>query len=65
MADMDQLCPHFTGFLGPAYKEKNPDEFGSDGKIRVCIAGGAGFIGSHIAKKLRGEVIIFIFTFFS
>lgn len=49
-------CPAFTGFLGSEYKAKNPQEVGSDGVIKVCIAGGAGFIGSHIAKKLKTEV---------
>lgn len=23
--------------------------------VQVCIAGGAGFIGSHIAKRLKAE----------
>ena len=52
---MADICPGYTNFLGSDYKTKNPDEFGSDGKVRVCIAGGAGFIGSHIAKKLKHE----------
>lgn len=26
-----------------------------DGKLRVCIGGGAGFIGSHLAKQLKAE----------
>jgi hypothetical protein len=34
-----------------------------DGKLRVCIGGGAGFIGSHIAKKLKEEVIKLEFPF--
>jgi hypothetical protein len=32
-----------------------------DGKLKVCIGGGAGFIGSHIAKALRQEVIDLLF----
>lgn len=36
--------------------EANPSEAPANGeKIRVCIGGGAGFIGSHIAKRLREE----------
>lgn len=32
----------------------HPDEV-VNGTIRVCIGGGAGFIGSHLAKRLREE----------
>ena len=52
---MSVPCPNFTGFLGADYKAKNPDEFGADGKVKVCIGGGGGFIGSYIAKKLKSE----------
>ena len=40
------------------FKAAHQDELGADGKIRVCIGGGAGFIGSHIAKRLMQEVCI-------
>jgi hypothetical protein len=33
----------------------HPEEL-VDGKLKVCIGGGAGFIGSHIAMKLREKV---------
>jgi GDP-D-mannose 3',5'-epimerase len=36
------------------YKAKHPEEF-PGGKMKVCIGGGAGFIGSHIAKRLMQE----------
>lgn len=32
----------------------HPEEF-VDGKLIVCVGGGAGFVGSHIAKQLRSE----------
>lgn len=36
--------------------EDHPDEAPATGEqLRVCIGGGAGFIGSHIAKRLREE----------
>jgi hypothetical protein len=34
---------------------EHPEEL-VDGKLRVCIGGGAGFIGSHIAKQLMADV---------
>lgn len=37
------------------FKTEHPEDF-VDGKLRVCIGGGAGFIGSHIALRLRQEV---------
>ena len=32
-----------------------------NGTIRVCIGGGAGFIGSHLAKRLKEEVLYIVF----
>ena len=42
--------------FGAEFKAAHPDEVGPDGVVKVCIGGGAGFIGSHIAKKLMAEV---------
>jgi len=36
------------------YLAANKDEL-VDGKLKICIGGGGGFIGSHIAKRLKGE----------
>lgn len=47
------------GFLN-----SHPEELGADGKLRVSIGGGAGFIGSHIAKQLKEEVSA-AFSFFN
>ena len=38
------------------FKKAHPEEAGADGVIKVCIGGGGGFIGSHIAKRLKEEV---------
>jgi hypothetical protein len=38
------------------YLAKNPSEKPAEGPIRVCVGGGAGFIGSHIAKNLMEQV---------
>ena len=40
------------------FKAAHSEELGPDGNLRVCIGGGAGFIGSHIAKRLKEEVFI-------
>ena len=41
--------------FGHEFKSRNPDEVGANGVVKVCIGGGAGFIGSHIAKRLKQE----------
>lgn len=33
----------------------HPEELATDGKLHVCVGGGAGFIGSHLAKRLMEE----------
>jgi nucleoside-diphosphate-sugar epimerase len=42
--------------FGNDFKKAHPEEIGANGVIKVCIGGGAGFIGSHIAKRLMAEV---------
>jgi hypothetical protein len=42
--------------FGNDFKKAHPEEIGPNGVIKVCIGGGAGFIGSHIAKRLMAEV---------
>ena len=42
--------------FGKDFKAAHPEEIGPNGVIKVCIGGGAGFIGSHIAKRLMEEV---------
>jgi CRISPR/Cas system CSM-associated protein Csm5 (group 7 of RAMP superfamily) len=38
------------------FRAQHPEELNESGSIKVCIGGGAGFIGSHIAKRLKEEV---------
>lgn len=42
--------------FGAEFRAAHPEEIGPDGKVRVCVGGGAGFIGSHIAKRLKEDV---------
>ncbi|CAE7685273.1 unnamed protein product [Symbiodinium microadriaticum] len=35
------------------FKAAHPEELNEHGSIKVCVGGGAGFIGSHIAKRLK------------
>ena len=51
MAEFDSVVQKFIS--------ENQSDLSSDGKLHVCIAGGGGFIGSHIAKRLKEEVNIF------
>ena len=39
------------------FKAAHPEEVGANGIIKVCVGGGAGFIGSHLAKRLMAEVL--------
>ena len=39
------------------YLKDNQDEL-AGGVLKVCICGGGGFIGSHIAKRLKAEVYL-------
>lgn len=52
-------CPfikqEFMGITLASYSAAHPEEV-VNGTIRVCVGGGAGFIGSHIAKKLKEAV---------
>ena len=45
----------YPGLTLAAYQAKHPEEF-VNGSIKVCVGGGAGFIGSHIAKRLKEAV---------
>lgn len=45
------------------YKAAHPDEL-TNGQVRVCIGGGAGFIGSHIARALKAEVSYLVLSCF-
>lgn len=44
------------GITLASYCAAHPAEH-KNGAIRVCIGGGAGFIGSHIAKRLKEAVL--------
>jgi hypothetical protein len=47
------------GSVVQKFISENQSDLSSDGKLHVCIGGGGGFIGSHIAKRLKEEVNIF------
>eukprot|EP01041_Mallomonas_annulata_P011567 gene11567-24187_t len=38
-----------------SFKQSHPEELGPDGVLKICVGGGAGFIGSHMAKRLKAE----------
>jgi hypothetical protein len=38
------------------FKARHPEELNEHGTVKVCIGGGAGFIGSHMAKELKKQV---------
>lgn len=40
------------------FLKTHTEELNKDGKLRICVGGGAGFIGSHIAKKFKEQVKI-------
>lgn len=44
------------------FKNFHPEEL-SEGKLKVCIGGGAGFIGSHIAQYLKAAVSSFMMNY--
>ena len=50
---MADICPGYTNFLGSDYKTKNPDEFGSDGKVRVCFTDGRDIFTDGFANFTR------------
>lgn len=48
--------------IATAYKTQHPEELNEHGTVKVCIGGGAGFIGSHIAKELKKQVCFHAMT---
>lgn len=44
------------GTTASEFKAAHPEELNEQGSIKVCVGGGAGFIGSHIAKRLKEAV---------
>ena len=45
----------YPGLTLAAFQAKHPEEV-VNGGIKVCVGGGGGFIGSHIAKRLKEAV---------
>jgi len=45
----------FISTVIPDFVSAHPEECGPGGKLRIGIGGGAGFIGSHIAKRFKEE----------
>jgi hypothetical protein len=52
------------GSVVQKFISENQADLSSDGKLHVCIGGGGGFIGSHIAKRLKEEVCILAYLHF-
>ncbi len=56
----------FSDIFGK-FEEAHPEEY-VNGTLKVCIGGGAGFIGSHIAQRLKQQVksvVVFFLLKFS
>lgn len=39
--------------IGNDFIAAHPEELNENGTVRVCVGGGSGFIGSHLAKRLK------------
>lgn len=62
--DRNRKIKNMGNSIASDFRAAHPEEFGEDGVLKVCIGGGAGFIGSHIAKKLKEHVSRSYFSIF-
>ena len=46
--------------IATEFKSRHPEELNEHGSLKVCVGGGAGFIGSHIAKELKKQVMMIV-----